>query len=203
MMDGMIKLVCTRVSVVMRWQDGFASVKRWLTRWDCPRLCVIMRWQDGFSSVDTCFKCDIAPSMTTLSPGGRWWQSRWRRCSTRWGSVWKGGERVLGHHQFREEEDAWPNSGLWEVWHWQGKHPCSYGVWWSALLHSMSSYIIQGVGIAQWSERWTHDWKGLNACRSGQRSVLTLISVSIPPPCYCSSMWTIRTMDTQLSTGTA
>ena len=76
LMAGMIKLVCTRVSVVMRWQDGFASVKRWLTRWDCPRLCVVMRWQDGFSSVDTCFKCDIAPSMTTLSPGGGWWQGR-------------------------------------------------------------------------------------------------------------------------------
>ena len=147
----------------MEWYNGF--VPGWVLLWDgkmglpqwrggwlggiVPGFCLVMRWQDGFSSVDTCFKCDIAPSMTTLSPGGGWWQGRWWRCSTRWGSVWKGRERVLGHHQFREEEDAWPNSGLWEVWHWQGKHLCSYGVWWSVLLHSMSSYIIRGVGIAQ------------------------------------------------------
>ena len=55
----------------------------------------------------------------------------------------------------------------------------------------------QGAGIAQWLERRTRDCKvaGSNPCRSGREnfllqgevSVLTLISVSVPPPCYHSS----------------
>ena len=54
-----------------------------------------------------------------------------------------------------------------------------------------------GTGIAQPLERRTRDWKvaGSNPCRSGrgiflfqcELSVLTLISVSVPPPCYRSS----------------
>ena len=86
--------------------------------------------------------------------------------------------RVLGHHQFREEEDAWPNSGLWEVRHWQGKYPCSYGVWWSVALHSMSSYIIRAAGIAHRLECRTHDWKvtGLNPCRSGGRIFFFMVN---------------------------
>ena len=59
---------------------------------------------------------------------------------------------------------------------------------------SYSSHIkfISGVGIAQWLERRTHDWKvaGSNPCWSGGiifllqgwLSVLTLILVSVPPP---------------------
>ena len=51
----------------------------------------------------------------------------------------------------------------------------------------------KGAGIAQWLERRTRDWKvaGSNPCWNGGRifllSVLTLISVSVPPPCYHSS----------------
>ena len=54
-----------------------------------------------------------------------------------------------------------------------------------------------GAGIAQWLEHRTRDWKvaGLNPCWNGRRifilqgrlSALTLISVSVPPPCYHSS----------------
>ena len=55
----------------------------------------------------------------------------------------------------------------------------------------------RGAGIAQWLERRTRGRKvaGSNPCWSGGRifllqgqlSVLTLISVSVPPPCYRSS----------------
>ena len=55
----------------------------------------------------------------------------------------------------------------------------------------------QGAGIAQWLEHRTRDWKvaGSNPFWNGGRifllqgrlSVLTLISVSVPPPCYHSS----------------
>ena len=54
-----------------------------------------------------------------------------------------------------------------------------------------------GAGIAQWLEHRTRDWKvaGSNPCWNGGRnfllqgrlSVLTLISVSVPPLCYHSS----------------
>ena len=51
-----------------------------------------------------------------------------------------------------------------------------------------------GAGIAQWLERRTRDrgFESLldrreNFLRQGQLSVLTLISVSVPPPCYRSS----------------
>ena len=54
-----------------------------------------------------------------------------------------------------------------------------------------------GAGIAQWLECRTRDRKvaGSDPCRSsgrifflhGQLSVLTVISVSVPPPCYRSS----------------
>ena len=50
------------------------------------------------------------------------------------------------------------------------------------------------AGIVQWLERRTRDWKGRgfeslqqrweNFPLQGQLSVLTLISVSVPPPCY-------------------
>ena len=53
------------------------------------------------------------------------------------------------------------------------------------------------VGIAQWLERQTHDLKGCgfeslleqreNFHLQGRLSVLTLILVSVPPPCYRSS----------------
>ena len=55
-----------------------------------------------------------------------------------------------------------------------------------------------GAGIAQWLERRTRDRKGRgfeslkerreNFPLKGQLSVLTLISVSVPPPCYRRSM---------------
>ena len=58
-------------------------------------------------------------------------------------------------------------------------------------------YKLEQAGIAQWLERRTRDRKvaGSNLCWSGGRifllqgqlSVLTLISVSVPPPCYRSS----------------
>ena len=51
-----------------------------------------------------------------------------------------------------------------------------------------------GAGIVQWLERRTRDSEvaGSNSCGTGgtifflqdQLSVLTLISVSVPPPCY-------------------
>ena len=46
-----------------------------------------------------------------------------------------------------------------------------------------------GAGIAQWLERRTRDRKERreNFLLQGQLSVLTLISVSVPPPCYRSS----------------
>ena len=51
--------------------------------------------------------------------------------------------------------------------------------------------IYMCSGIAQWLERRTHDWKVQerqeNFLLQGQLSVLTLISVSVPPPCYRSS----------------
>ena len=54
--------------------------------------------------------------------------------------------------------------------------------------------VYRGVGIAQWLERQTHghgfeSWQEQrdNFLLQGQLSVLTLISVSVPPPCYCSS----------------
>ena len=63
-----------------------------------------------------------------------------------------------------------------------------------------STFLINmGVGIAQWLERRTRDWKvaGSNPRRSGGRiffsrvdfssHALTLISAPVPPPCYRSS----------------
>ena len=56
--------------------------------------------------------------------------------------------------------------------------------------------FIKRAGIAQWLEHRTCDWKvaGSNPCWSGGRIFFSridflcwLISVSIPPPCYCSS----------------
>ena len=57
--------------------------------------------------------------------------------------------------------------------------------------------VSLGAGIVQWLEHRTCDRKvaGSNPCWSGGRifllrgqlSVLTLISVSVPPPCYRSS----------------
>ena len=53
-----------------------------------------------------------------------------------------------------------------------------------------------GAGMAQWLERRTHDGKvrvrvpagaAGEFSSPGQFSVLTLISVSVPPPCYRSS----------------
>ena len=53
-----------------------------------------------------------------------------------------------------------------------------------------------GRGIVQWLERRTRDLKGRgfevpvrreNFLLQGRLSVLTLISVSVPPPCYHSS----------------
>ena len=51
---------------------------------------------------------------------------------------------------------------------------------------------LTGAGIAQWLERRTRDRipaeaAGLKKKLQGQLSVLTLISVSIPPPYYRSS----------------
>ena len=67
-------------------------------------------------------------------------------------------------------------------------------------LQEPASHTTRGAGIAQWLECRIRDWKvaGSNPCRSGGRiffsrvvqgrpSVLTLISVSVPPLCYCSS----------------
>ena len=66
------------------------------------------------------------------------------------------------------------------------------------LLVQIYKFSPWGAGIAPWLERRTRDWKvaGSNPCWSGGRiffskgqlSVLTLILVSVPPPCYPSSM---------------
>ena len=58
--------------------------------------------------------------------------------------------------------------------------------------------LKRGVGIAQWLERMTRDRKVAgssplqerreNFILQGQLPVLALISVSVPPPCYRSSM---------------
>ena len=63
----------------------------------------------------------------------------------------------------------------------------------------------QGSGIAQWVERQTRDQKVCefesrqeqweNFLFQGQLSVLTLISVSVPPPCYRSSIYSTHHMD--------
>ena len=72
------------------------------------------------------------------------------------------------------------------------------------LIHTpaQSYHTRRGAGIAQWLERRTRDRKvwGSSPGRSGgiffffffslqgQLSVLTLIPVSVPPPCYHSGM---------------
>ena len=66
---------------------------------------------------------------------------------------------------------------------------------------SAAAQVLQlerGVGIAQWLERMTRDRKVAgssplqerreNFILQGQLPVLALISVSVPPPCYRSSM---------------
>ena len=63
--------------------------------------------------------------------------------------------------------------------------------------HNDSSVLMTGTGIAQWLARRTRDWKVAgsnplqerreNVLLQGRLSVLTLISLSVPPPCYRSS----------------
>ena len=42
----------------------------------------------------------------------------------------------------------------------------------------VTCYDSYGVGIAQWLERWTHDWKvaGSNPCRSGGRIFFSMVN---------------------------
>ena len=59
-------------------------------------------------------------------------------------------------------------------------------------LFGATEHSFWGMGIAQWLERRTCDRKVLqelseNFVLHGQLSVLTLISVSVPPLCYHSS----------------
>ena len=69
----------------------------------------------------------------------------------------------------------------------------------ATVTHSVSHAWVR-TGTAQWLERQTHDWKvaGSNPCRSGRRIFFSrvnflcrllslIISVSVPPPCYCGS----------------
>ena len=63
--------------------------------------------------------------------------------------------------------------------------------------HNDSSVLMTGTGIAQWLARRTRDRKVAgsnplqerreNVLLQGRLSVLTLISVSVPPPCYFRS----------------
>ena len=84
----------------------------------------------------------------------------------------------------------------------------SQGWWceWSVKQSNQKNEVLGGgggggkreiVGITQWLERRTRDRKGCgfesllerreNFLLQGQLSVLTLVSVSVPPPCYRSS----------------
>ena len=94
------------------------------------------------------------------------------------------------------------NELFFQIWH--GDNLC-----WALHSHNAFSNITSAVTWVFWGrdnsvlEHQTHNWKvpGLSPGRSeewwekfilqGQLSVLTLISLSVPPPCYCSSPWKI------------
>ena len=77
-----------------------------------------------------------------------------------------------------------PSSSLWGVVSCKGAS-CHF-----ARLHSESVFV--GGRGTQWLERLTRDCRGFeslldNFLFQGRLSALTLISVSVPPPCYHSS----------------
>ena len=72
--------------------------------------------------------------------------------------------------------------------------------------------VLYHGGGPQWLEHRTRDRKVAGSVESllerrenfllqGRLSVLTLISVSVPPPCYCSSTWKILVIPAAKSTG--
>ena len=69
---------------------------------------------------------------------------------------------------------------------------------WQLTIHPMNKYSVllprqgsRGRAMDSWSKSLgfeSRQEQGENFLLQGQLSVLTLISVSIQPPCYCSSM---------------
>ena len=107
-------------------------------------------------------------------------------------------ERVIKSRYYKI--DVWQEHTRWTslyflqtLWHYYQQ------TWlpperWRWIYHHLQHYYW---GVAQWLERRTHDRKGRgfesllerweNSILQGWLSVLTLISVSVPPPCYRSS----------------